>query len=253
MGKLSVVVLTKNSAKEIEKCLKSLVFADEVIVIDDGSTDSTLELARKNNAKIFSHELKGDFANQRNYGLAKAKFKWVFFVDSDEIVTQELAEEVLSVAKGDTGLSGYFIKRQDQLWGRELSHGDNSAKLLRLGRKDEGLFRGAVHEVWDINGQTGNLNAKLLHYPHQTLVEFLQELNFYSGIRAEELYEEKQKVKWYEVVVYPVAKFLKLYILKKGFLDREQGFIAAISMSFYSFLVRAKLWELYEKGDKKRK
>lgn len=244
---ISAIVLTENSAAIVERVIKSVAWCDEVIVIDDESIDHTVEIAKKYNAQVHVRPLYDDFAAQRNFGLSKAKGDWVLFVDSDEVVTPELKNEILEKIKAD--YDGYFLKRRDFLFGRWLQHGETAnVKLLRLAKMNAGKWVGKVHEVWRIQGKTGILDNPLLHYPHQTIREFLDEINTYSTIRASELRAKNMRVSGWRIVIYPVAKFIQNYFLRLGFLDKTAGAIVGLMMSFHSFLVRAKLHLLWKKS-----
>lgn len=134
------------------------------------------------------------------------------------------------------------------MWGKELRYGEmGNIKLLRLAKKNAGEWKGKVHEKWFVEGKIAQLQNPLTHFPHQSMTEFLQEINFYTGLRAKELYERGIKVPWWSIIVYPKGKFLINYFIKRGFLDGLEGFIFAIMMSFHSFLVRGKLWLLWQK------
>ncbi len=247
---ISAVVLTKNEEKNIAECLAGLSWCDEVIVIDDNSTDKTQEIARKMNAQVFAHSLNNDFSQQRNFGLEKAKGEWVLFVDADERVSSALWYEIMAHTNDPVNKhAGFYLKRTDVLWGKELRHGEiGTIKLLRLAKKDAGSWHGKVHEAWKIKGNTLVLNKPLLHYPHNTVETFLKEINFYTDLRAEELYKKKIKVFWWSIILYPKAKFLLNYILRRGYKDGLQGLVFALMMSFHSFLVRGKLWMLWQKA-----
>lgn len=247
---ISAVVLTKNEEKNIVDCLELLVWCDEIVVVDDSSEDRTLEIAQKMGAKVFVHALEDDFSKQRNFGLQQAQNDWVLFVDADERVSPELAREIkYQIAnRKNNDINGFYVKRVDFLWGRELKHGETgNMKLLRLARKDAGAWEGAVHEKWRIKGKVGELKNPLLHYPHQTISEFLREINFYTDLRAKELYMSDIPIYWTSIILYPKAKFIYNYFIKMGFLDGIPGFIFALFMSFHSFLVRGKLWLLWKK------
>ena len=192
---LSAVILAKNEEATIKDCLNSLSFCDERIVIDDYSTDKTVEIAKELGALIYKHPLDNDFARQRNFGLEKAKGDWVLFVDADERVNHSLQYEITSETSDPmNAMSGYYIKRYDTIWGRKVTHGEiGSITLLRLGRKNAGKWIGKVHETWNIKGKRGVLTQKMDHFPHQSMKEFLKEINYYSTIRAEELLKMKKK------------------------------------------------------------
>ncbi len=248
---ISVVILTRNEEKNIEKCIQALGFAKEIVVVDDYSQDKTLDIIEKLRKKdpriqIFQRRLQDNFATQRNFGLEKATGEWIFFVDADEIVSQSLASEIISTLYQVPQPSrGFQIQRIDTMWGKRLLHGETGdIKLTRIARKDAGIWEGAVHEVWNITGPIGILKYSLYHYPHPTVSEFLKEINYYSTLRSQQLYDQKKKTSWWEIIAYPRGKFIVNYFLKRGFLDGTPGFISAMLMSFHSFLVRGKLWLL---------
>lgn len=257
---ISAVVLTHNDEKILERCLKSISWCDEVIVVDDNSTDGTVEVAKKLGVNVFSHALNDDFAAQRNFGLAKAKGEWVLFVDSDEVVSEDLGKEIKQKLdprfRGDDPTSlklrgasekgGYSIKRKDYLAGRWLEHGESAhVRLLRLARKNAGKWVQPVHEQWNIDGTVGELTHPLLHHPHQNVAQFLEEVNRYSTLYARYLHLLGVKEPAWQIVAKPVAKFFVNYVWRLGFLDGTAGLVVACMMSFHSFLVRAKLWLLW--------
>lgn len=243
---ISVIILTKDEEQNIERCLESIKWCDEIIIIDDKSSDKTLEIAKKYKATIYSHALNSDFSAQRNFGISKAKYEWMLFVDSDEVVSDALAYEIANAIQlkdqNLNGFNGFYVKRTDSMWGKQLRYGEASIKLLRLGRKGMGVWKGMAHEKWCIEGPVGSLVNPILHFPHRSLEEFLKEVNFYTDIRADELKKENARVFFWSVLLYPMGKFLVNYFIKRGFMDGIQGLIFAIIMSFHSFLVRGKLW-----------
>ena len=239
---ITAVVLTHNDEAILPRCLKSLSWCDEIIVIDDESTDGTINIVKKFGAKVFIHPLHDDFASQRNFGLEKARGEWVLFVDSDEVVSEELAKEI---QEGICENNGYLIKRKDFWGGTWLTHGEmGNIKLLRLAKKDAGKWEQPVHEEWKIAGNVGTLGHTLLHYPHQNVAQFLDEINRYSGIYARYLHSRGVKEPAWHIVGKPLAKFIVSYVWRLGFLDGTAGIVVAFMMSFHSFLVRAKLWKL---------
>ena len=201
--------------------------------------------------KIYQKKLGNNFSEQRNFGLSKAIYEWVLFLDADERITKDLREEINSVLiedKKSKRYNGFFIPRRDTIWGKQLNHGEaGSIKLLRLARKGFAHWQGIVHEEWIVDGNVSALDNYILHFPHQTISEFLKEINFYTSLRAEELFERKEKPSVINIILYPKAKFINNYFLKLGFLDGIEGFIFSIFMSFHSFLVRGKLWLLWQK------
>lgn len=249
---ISVIILTKNEEQNIEKCILSVKWCDEIIVVDDNSTDKTIEIAKKYETAIYNRSLNNNFSAQRNFGQSHAKNEWIFFVDADEIVSDALAYEISNAIgiqdKYLKNFNGFYIKRSDFMWGKQLRYGETgNMKFLRLGRKEFGRWEGMAHEEWKIECPVGTLVNPLLHFPHKTLEEFLEEINYYTDIRAEELKSKKTKVYFWSILLHPLGKFIFNYIIKCGFLDGIQGLVFAIIMSFHSFLVRGKLWLRNEK------
>lgn len=244
---ISVVILTKNEEKNIKRCLDSVNWCDEIIIVDDNSSDRTIEIVKKYKTLLYSNPLNGDFSSARNFGLSKAKNDWVLFVDSDEVVSDALAYEISNaIGLKDQNLrnfNGFYIRRSDFIWGKQLKYGETGdIKLLRLGRKGFGEWKEKAHEKWEMEGPVGKLINPLLHFPHETLEEFLKEINFYTDIRAKELKDKNAKAFFWSIALYPAGKFIVNYFLKRGFIDGIQGLVFAITMSFHSFLVRGKLW-----------
>ncbi len=269
---ISTVVLTKNEEKNIERCIATLAWCDEIIIIDDYSDDDTISRIKnyesrikEKNIKIFKRKLNGDFAAQRNFGLEKASGDWILFVDADEVVTTKLGAEIKQQisdavvipvnepgstekekwipgqARNDNRVAGFFLKRKDYFGGNWLNYGETAnVRFLRLGRKEMGKWEGRVHEVWKLEGEFGELINPVLHYPHPTVTEFLKEVNTYTDIVVQCWKEEGRKIKVWEIIVYPAGKFIRNYIIRLGFLDGVAGLIMAIFMSFHSFLARSK-------------
>src|SRR3989344_3751826 len=156
--KFSAVVLTRNEEKNILECLKSLDFCDEILIIDDNSQDQTIKITEGLNdkrIKVYQRKLDNDFSAQRNFALEKARNDYVLFVDADERVEDKLKGEILLLG---FEFDGYFIKRIDNMWGKELRFGETSdIYLLRIGNKEKGRWEGSVHEKWKINGKTRRL------------------------------------------------------------------------------------------------
>ena len=245
---LSIVVLTKNEEKNIKRCLEACLFADEVLVIDDFSRDDTPRIVKSlgnNKIKLIRRELNSDFAAQRNFAFEKVTSEWVLFIDADECVSNELAAEIMHITNSQTSQNGFFIKRVDIHWGKKITHGELlNFKTLRLGRKDVGVWRGKVHEEWEVQGEVRVLKNILIHEPHTSIKEFVREINFYTTIRAEELLKKGATTNALLIILYPKAKFILNYFIKMGFLDGVEGLLLSILMSLHSFLVRGKLYLL---------
>ena len=241
---ISAIILTKNEGKNLGECIRALTFCEEIIVIDDYSSDKTVEIARGLGAKVFQRSLDGNFAAQRNFGLEKATNKWVLFIDADERVSHELKEEMeKEVPAPNNSHLGYFLKRDDYLFGKKLKFGETaSVSLLRLARKSAGKWMRSVHEVWEVQGRTKTLKNPLEHYPHQSLREFINDINFHSGLHAEANHQEGKHSSLVKILFWPKLHFFKNYFLRLGFLDGTEGFVLALMMSLHSFLAWSKLW-----------
>lgn len=245
---ISGIVLTKNEERDITRCLESLSFCDEIVVIDDESTDNTVQIAEKHKSKVFKRKLSSDFSGQRNFILDKVKGDWLLFVDADEVVTPELKEEIKKTVNNTTNnQSVYYIKRRDIWWGKPVTRGEVRKAfkkgIIRLVRKNSGRWYGSVHEEFRAHGSAGRLNGYLDHFAHDSIKSFLMHINTYSSIRATELWKSGKKSNILELIFYPFGKFFYTYVLLLGFLDGVGGFTYSFMMSFHSFLVRAKLYQ----------
>lgn len=244
---ISAIILSHNDCERIGKALESVAWCDEVIVVDDNSSDGTDKIVKKHKAQFIVHSVNNDFAAQRNFALEKVKGEWALFLDSDEVVSKELASEIKKATQSEE-YEGYFLKRQDFLFGKALKYGETAnVKLLRLGKKGKGEWGRPIHETWNIAGNVGTLSSPLLHYPHQTITEFLADINNYSTMNAKYFYRSGVRVSWWHVLAYPVGKFLKDYVVLQGFRDGTCGAIVAIMMSFHSFLTRGKIFMMQKK------
>lgn len=248
---LTAVVIAKNEEKNIIRCLHSLNFCDEVIVVDDESIDRTCEIAEQSGARVVSHKLDSDFSLQRNFGMDLATGQWVLYIDADEEVSRELELEITTLLTSEVKprADAFYLKRRDYWWGKELQYGEvaNARKrgFIRLVKKNSGKWQGIVHEQFVTKGKTSLLHNFINHYPHPNVKNFLQEINFYSSLRAKELKKQGLKTTATEIILYPLGKFLVNYILKRGFKDKAPGFAYAFFMSFHSFLVRSKLYQYW--------
>ncbi|MCL5798223.1 MAG: glycosyltransferase family 2 protein [Patescibacteria group bacterium] len=248
---ISAVILTKNDERTIKRCLESLSWCHEIIVVDDYSSDNTLSLVRDFNKdiRIYKRHIGGDFSSQRNYALEKINTKWVLFVDSDEEIPDELAKEITQNLKNtiNSGIQGYYIMRKDTFAGKLLEHGETgNISFIRLAKKDAGKWYGKVHEVWNIPGKKITLKHNIYHFPHPSVSLFLDEINRYTDIEAYARFKEGRRDGFKEILFFPLGKFLCNYLIKLGFLDGVPGLLVAVMMSFHSFLVRAKLFRLVQ-------
>ena len=249
---LSSVILARNEEKKIGRAIASVSFCDEVVVIDDNSSDLTPNIAKNMGALVYNRALDNDFSGQRNFGLSKAKGNWVLFLDADEEVSKDLANEILKkVTDSKNPYDGFYLKRRDNIWGKNLNYGENgNTKLLRLAKKGNGEWVREVHETWNIKGRIGTLDNYFLHYSHQTLREFIDHVNYMSTLHARSNMKEGKKSTLVKIILWPKLKFINNYILRGGFRDGIYGFVVALIMSFHSYLAWSKIWLMQKKTDK---
>jgi len=244
--KNSAVVLTRNEEKNIKECLESISFCDEVIVVDDDSTDKTLNIAKKMGAKTFSRGMNENYGKQCNYGLKKASGDWIFFIDADERVSKKLREEIINKLSNREIVkqySGFSVKRKDKLLDKWLRFGEvGTFRSIRLVKKGSGKWMRRVHVWFKLKGSVGKLKNPLQHFPHPTLNEFIRSINRWSSWHARANNEEGKKSNLFKIILFPVFKFFQNYIFRLGFLDGMHGFIHALLMSFHSFLAWSTLW-----------
>lgn len=250
---LSLLLLTKNESKNIDKnfnWLPTCKSIKEIIVVDDSSSDNTIELCQKLGSKnrivkIFNRDLNNDFASQRNFGVSKTNHNWVLWLDADEKPSKKLIRFINHFDKKQ--YKAYAFKRQDIFLGHVLKHGENaSLNFTRLFSKNYGSFYGRVHEVWKTKRITKNTNLIIYHYSHQTVKSLVQKINFYTDIRAQELFNKGIKTNMFQIIFYPIGKFFQNYFFRLGFLDGTPGIIMSLCMSFHVFLNKSKLWHLYK-------
>ncbi len=238
--RLSVLVVAKDEEQNLADCLAAARWADErVVVVDASSCDATLAIARRNADVVLVREF-DDFASQRNAGLAAASGDWLLSVDADERVTPELATEVRRVID-DTAAPyrGYRVPIRSEVLGRRFGFSGTQHDLpVRLFRRDSGRWIGLVHETVDLRGVVGTLSGPLSHRTIPTMKVFLEKINKYTALEAEELARSGRAYRTTDLTLRPAWTFLKLYLFKRGFRDGDEGFMFCL-FSGVSAAVRA--------------
>ena len=245
--KLSVVIITLNEQENIERCLKSVVdLADEIVIVDSGSTDKTVEIAKKYKATIYVREF-DNYANQKNYALTKAQGEWILSLDADEEITPELRNEIKSVISGQWPVVGaYSIPRKNIIFGKFIKYSRWQPELDRhiwLFRKESARWVGRVHEEVVVDGEVGRLKSPKIHYQYKTVREFVDMMNSYSELEAEEKSKKGVKFSFFRIFFDPLYNFSVRYFYRLGFLDGKHGFVLAYLMAIYHLLVWVKIWE----------
>ncbi|RKX25292.1 MAG: glycosyltransferase family 2 protein [Candidatus Zixiibacteriota bacterium] len=249
MNRISVVIITKNEEENLSRCLDSVRWADEIIVVDSKSTDRTLEIAEQYGAKIFRPEWRG-FGPAKQEGVRRAGGDWILSIDADEVVAPELAQEIKAVTLTDDGIIGYYMPRRTQFLGRWINHcGWYPGWVLRLFRKDSGDFDDAlVHEKVIVKGNTARLKHDLLHYSFPTIDVYLEKQWEYAELGAQQAFRGGRRSGALAVVVRPLASFVKHYVLKRGFLDGIEGFLISALAAYYVMVKYAKLRNLAQQS-----
>ncbi|MAG59631.1 hypothetical protein CMO96_02465 [Candidatus Woesebacteria bacterium] len=248
--KISVVVITKNSEEKIEDSLKSAKgLAGEILVLDGGSTDKTLEIVKKHNARIIAQRGKG-YSSWRNQGIKESHGDWIFYLDSDERVTPELIKEMLSAIGSKPTNTAYAIPRKNVILGREMKHGgwwpDYVKRLFRRDALKE--WKGDLHEEPVFQGEMGHLKNPMIHLKHDNLSEMVEKTNQWSKIEAKLLLDANHpKMSWWRFFRIMFTELWYRLIVKRGFLDGGEGVVYAIYQMWSKFLTYGKLWEMQKK------
>ncbi len=241
---LSVIIITKNEEQHIQRCLESVSWADEIIVLDSGSQDNTVSLAKAYTAQVFSTDWPG-FGLQKQRALEKAQHDWVFSIDADEYVSAELRAQ-LQQAMVEAKFDGFEIPRLSSYCGRDIKHGGWWPDyVLRLFKREKGHFSPElVHERVELTGSIGQLTEPLLHEAFVSPEEVLHKINSYSTLGARKLHAEGKKVFITHALFKGVWTFIRTYFLKASFLDGQHGLLLAISNAEGAFYKYVKLWAL---------
>jgi glycosyltransferase involved in cell wall biosynthesis len=247
-SEISAFVICLNEEKRIRRCLESLKWCDEIIIVDSGSTDATLDICREYTSKIFHNDWPG-YVAQKRFGLELCTREWVLNLDADEEVSDALRDEILREVldpKRSTGINGFFISRVVNYMNRWWRRGGWYPEYrLRLGRKAHTSWGGHdPHEKALVSGPVKRLGGELFHYTYFDITDHVRRLNSYSSTAARSLFSHGKRSSSRKLFLNPLSRFFKFYILKKGFLEGFPGFLVACLEGYYVFLKYVKLWEL---------
>jgi len=250
--KVSAVLITFNEASIIEETVSRLWWCDEIIIVDSGSTDRTMEICKEYGCRIFTHPFKG-FGEQKQYGVAKASNDWILSIDADELLTDELISEIRKeLSSSNIDHSGFSIPRNLVFMDRVFNRGkESNAHVLRLFNKTKGNWDNAiVHERVNVQGAVKKLNHRLLHYSFKDYAHFINKINLYSSLGAQKL-ARRQKSKSKLVIALSIPfNFFKYYIIDRNFLNGFRGFTWSALNTWYHFLKYLKLEETRRRKQK---
>jgi glycosyltransferase involved in cell wall biosynthesis len=239
--KISATLIACNEERKIARAIESLRCCDEIVVIDSGSTDRTIEIAKNLGARVVESAWPG-YAKQKNLAAARAANDWILSLDADETVSEALEGEIWQLRKNGPACDAYTMPRMAQYLGRWILHSgwypDRKVRLYDRRKAEwEGDF---VHESVTVNGTVGHLSSAILHYTCDSLSEHLKTIDHYTTLAAQELVARKHVVGWGDLVLDPVWTFLRTYVVQRGFLDGFEGLAIAYMAATYSFLKYAK-------------
>jgi len=249
---ISAIIIVKNDEKKIGECLESVGWTDEIIVVDTGSTDKTVEIAKKFTNKVYDCP-SGSYSDWRNFGLSKAKSKWVFYIDSDERCTEELASEIVKRINSQTRYSLFVIPRRNIILGKEMKHGgwwpDYVKRLYK--KNDLEKWTGDLHEEPVYSGKFDYLKSPLIHLKHDNLSDMLKKTNEWSAVEAGLMFDANHPPMNIARFISAMARELwKRLLDERGFLDGPEGVIYSIYQMYSKFISYAKLWEMQQKDVK---
>ena len=244
--KISAIIIARNEANRIEDCLKSLSFVEEIVLVDNGSKDETLNIAKKYHAEIV--EVQGlDFSYLRNIGREKAKGIWLLYIDADERISLELQKEILSWVNKKTPFQAYNLLRQNYFLGKKWP---KTEYIVRLMKKNVLIgWQGALHETPIINGKIGFLQNLMLHYTHRSLKEMIEKTNEWSEIEATLRYQNNHPpMTWWRFMRVIISSFYQTFVFNEGYKAGTVGLIESIYQAYSMFITYAKLWEKQNKA-----
>ena len=248
---LSVVIITKDEANNIAGALESVSWASDVVVVDSGSTDDTVAIARQYTDRVSTHEWKG-YGAQKNHATGLAAHDWVLSLDADERVSPELTAEIEDVMRLASTMKGYRMPRTTRYLGRWIRSTDwyPDHQLRLYDRRVARWNSRYVHESVTVEGPVGTLQSEIRHYSFDSLANHLSTINHYTTLAAKQMLAEQRRAGWPDLVAHPPLVFLRNYVLRRGFRNGVPGLIVSLMNSYYVFLKFAKLWEQQARTNK---
>ena len=241
---ISVLIPTRNEAGNLPACLASAAFCDEIVVVDSGSTDGTVDLARKHTPKVIHNPWPG-YVAQKNFALEQTTGDWVICLDADERCTAELREAFEKEVAAADGLAGFEVRRHVKYLGRWINHGGWYPDWkLRIVRRGKAKWAGVdPHDKLFPDGPVKRLDADLHHFTYRDFAHQIRIINHFSDVIVAEYLKQGKRPSKLQAVFHPPWKFFECYVWKLGFLDGFPGFVIAVGSAFYIFARYVKLWE----------
>lgn len=249
---ISACIITCNEESRIRDCLESVKWADEIIVVDSFSTDKTVDICREYTERVYQRAWPGNI-DQKNYTMGLAKHEWVLCLDADERLSSELVLEIQKTIRNPEDSVGFLFPRCTFYLNRWIYHGDWYPDYqLRLFKKGCGQWQGTnPHGRVIVSGKTRYLRYDIYHFSYKNFSHQLRTIDNYSTIFAD-VTERGKGFSLFQLIFRPLYKFIKIYVIKRGFLDGLPGFIIAISSAFYVFAKYVKLWERVQNNETKK-
>ena len=246
INKISVVIITLNEERIIEKCLSKLSFADEIVVIDSGSHDATVAICEKFGAQVFFNKFEG-YGTQKQFAVSKTKNNWVLSLDADEILRDDLIAAIQeAVQNNKDNIVAYYIKGQHVFLNKKFKYGSQSKRYyLRMFNKLHGNFNAnTVHESIIVEGKKEKLNGSFLHYSYESLADYLTKFNRYTSLYAEGKAAKNKKYSFLQILLKSKFEFFKIYFIDRNFMNGKEGFYWAFYSSAYTLTKLLKTNEL---------
>lgn len=252
--RLSVVIITKNEEGKIPKCLESIKWADEVIVVDGYSTDRTVEICEKFGAKVIQHGFEGDFGKERNIGTDAASGDWILQLDGDDVVTHELRNRIEEILNNERPYVAYKFHRKNFFLGHFMRYGGWYHYYPHLYKKGFATYEGKVHHLLKVNSEIGVLEEAVEHYPFQNYEQFINRQNRYTSLEAKEMLDKDgvpdDRIMKYNLKIRPLKLFWKIYVKKMGFREGIYGLTFSVLYAWVHFIKWAKYWEAAREREK---
>jgi glycosyltransferase involved in cell wall biosynthesis len=243
-NRISAIIIARNEEVRIKRCMDGLAWTDEIVVVDNGSTDNTASVAKKLGA-IVIEEKSHDFSKIRDFGARAAKGEWLLYVDADEIVTRKLQEEILAIIKNEKSYNAFFISRQNYYLGAPWPTRDGMVRLIRKNALIK--WDGVLHEHAVVRGQTGTLQQCFIHDTHRSLDEMVTKTNEWSESEAALRFDHNHPpVSWWRFLRVMMTAFFNSYITQGGWKAGRVGWVESIYQAFSIFITYAKLWEMQQ-------